>query len=234
MARDDAHPWHWVVHTDSLDLYADRKPVFVPHRSVSPEDRRILLNCGGALHRAQVALAADGFGSTVRRLPDDDPSHVATITPTEPIAVTTEARERFAATGHTRGAGRTGVRPPQVAIDALVGAVEAEGLHVRLLDQTEVQTLASSTEVTRSVRGRVGRDDGGIYGVLYGESATPEAWLRAGEALSALWLEATRHGLAVSPSSSVVELRGGRNVMRTILPPDVTAYLAVRVDAADD
>jgi hypothetical protein len=221
LVREDAPPWRWVVHTDSLDLYAEREPVYHPgQRSTSPEDRLILLNCGGALFRAQVALAADGYGSAVQLLPDDDPSHVARLIATEPIEVTDDARERFAATDP--------VRPPRVAIDALIGAAEAEGVHVRVLQRDEVVRLASSTPVTRSVR--LAQDDAGVYSILYGESDSAEAWVRAGEALSALWLEATRRGLSVSPSSSVVELRGGRAVVRSLLPPDSTPYLAVRVD----
>jgi hypothetical protein len=242
LVRDENRPWRWVVHTGSLDLYAEREPVYFPGRQrhgLSPEDRVILINCGGALHRAQVALAAGGFESSVSLLPDDDPSHVATLTPTQAIEVTDEARERLAASAGAEApatpAGapaRPGRRPTTVAMKALIGAAEAEGVHVRLLDRTEVLRLASSTPVTRSVRGRVSQDDGGVYGVLYGESDTADAWLRAGEALSALRLEATRRGLSVSPSSSVVELRGGRAVVRTLLPRNSTPYLAVRVDSS--
>jgi hypothetical protein len=236
VATDDTPPWRWVVHTDSLELYAEREAVYYPgrqRRGPTPEDRLILLNCGGALHRAQVALAADGYGSAIARLPDNNPSHVATITPTAPIEVTDEARERFAASDH-RHPPATGPhrRPTRVAMDALVDAAEGEGVQVRLLERDEVLRLASSTPVTRSVRGRISHDDTGVYGVLYGRADTAEAWLRAGEALSALWLEATRHGLSVSPSSSVVELRGGRAVVRSLLPADATPYLAVRVDTS--
>src|SRR5262249_40441106 len=98
----------------------------------------------------------------------------------------------------------------------------------------EVLRLASSTPVTRSVRGRISNDDAGVYGVLYGRSDSAEAWLRAGEALSALWLEATRHGLSVSPSSSGVELRGGPAGGRSPLPAHAPPYRAVRVDTSDD
>jgi hypothetical protein len=236
LATDEIPPWRWVVHTDSLELYAEREPVYYPgrRRGPTPEDRLILLNCGGALHRAQVALAADGYGSAVTRLPDDDPSHVATLMATAPIEVTDEARERLAATDHRRGPADPHRQPTRVAMDALIGAAESEGIHVRVLDRDEVLRLASSTPVTRSVRGRLSHDDTGVYGVLYGESDTAEAWLRAGEALSALWLEATRQGLSVSPSSSVVELRGGRAVVRSLLPQDATPYLAVRVDTSGE
>jgi hypothetical protein len=229
LVRDDVPPWRWVVRTDALDLYAEREPVYHPRqRSISPEDRLILLNCGGALHRAQVALAADGYGSTVTLLPDEDPSHIARLTATDAIAVTDEARERFAATDPDHPPRQVGRRPARVSMDALIGAAEAEGIHVRVLDRNEVVRLASSTPVTRSVR--LAQDDAGVYSILYGESDKAEAWLRAGEALSALWVEATRRGLSVSPSSSVVELRGGRDVVRSLLPPDTTPYLAVRVD----
>jgi hypothetical protein len=229
LVRHEVPPWRWVVHTDSLDLYAERKAVFHPgQRSTSPEDRLILLDCGGALFRAQVALAADGYGSAVDLLPDDDPSHVARLTATEPIDVTDEVRERFAAADPAHPPSPSGPRPPRVAMDELIDAAEAEGVHVRVLERDEVVRLASSTPVTRSVR--LAQDDAGVYSILYGESDTAAAWVRAGEALSALWLEATRRGLSVSPSSSVVELRGGRTVVRSLLPPHSTPYLAVRVD----
>jgi hypothetical protein len=228
LGADEFPPWRWVVHTDAIDLYAEREPVYTPGRHrPSPEDRLILLNCGAAIYHAQVALAADGYAATVTLLPDDDPSHVARVTAAESIEVTAEARERFAATDPARAVHR---RPAQVAMDTLIGAAEAEGVHVRVLDQAEVVRLASSTPVTRSVK--LSQDDPGVYSVLYGESDSAQAWIRAGEALSALWLEASRQGLSVSPSSSVVELRGGRAVIRSLLPPDATPYLAVRVDPA--
>lgn len=42
----------------------------------------------------------------------------------------------------------------------------------------------------------------------------PQAWLRAGEALSAMWLEATREGLSLVPMSQVVEFAETRDAFR--------------------
>ncbi|MEV6493151.1 nitroreductase, partial [Actinoplanes sp. NPDC051633] len=51
-----------------------------------------------------------------------------------------------------------------------------------------------------------GHDTAATYGVLYGNGDEPADWLRAGEALSALWLAATEHGAALLPLSSPVEV----------------------------
>ena len=39
-------------------------------------------------------------------------------------------------------------------------------------------------------------------------------WLRAGEALSAMWLEATREGLSLVPLSQVIEFTQTRDALR--------------------
>lgn len=44
-----------------------------------------------------------------------------------------------------------------------------------------------------------------------------EAWLRAGETLSALWLDAVRHGLSLLPLSQVVEVAETRMALRSLL-----------------
>src|SRR5690349_178710 len=83
-----SQPWHWAVHTESLDLYAD------PTAPLSREET--LLSCGSAVHRAKVSLAADGVAVRVDLLPDADPQHIARLTPTGPIAVTEQAAEMLA------------------------------------------------------------------------------------------------------------------------------------------
>ena len=50
--------------------------------------------------------------------------------------------------------------------------------------------------------------------VLCAEDDGPEAWLRAGEGLSALWLHAVRQGLSVVPLSQVVEVPETRVALR--------------------
>ena len=53
LAVPDPPPWHWVVHTDSLELYADAG------------GRLSLVRGGGAVHHVKVALAADGLAADV-------------------------------------------------------------------------------------------------------------------------------------------------------------------------
>ncbi|GAA4919838.1 hypothetical protein LX16_4296 [Stackebrandtia albiflava] len=48
------------------------------------------------------------------------------------------------------------------------------------------------------------------YGLVFGTTDTAHAWLRAGEALSALWLAATDEGLSVEPFSEAIEVDTAR------------------------
>ncbi|MGH3656496.1 MAG: nitroreductase [Micromonosporaceae bacterium] len=74
-----------------------------------------------------------------------------------------------------------------------------------------------------------GHRSAGGYGILYGSGDRPLHWLRAGEALSAVWLTAIRYGLATQPLSSVTEAPAGRSVLRHLLSGVGNPYLAVRI-----
>lgn len=67
------------------------------------------------------------------------------------------------------------------------------------------------------------------YAILWGETEEPIGWLRAGEALSAIMLDATVEDLALSPISGVVEVEGSRLALRGILADLGYPYLAVRI-----
>lgn len=70
-------PWQWRVGTDSLHLYADpaRRLMYT-----DPDGRDVLVSCGAALNHCVVALAALGWRSKIRRLPNpDEPLHLAAI-----------------------------------------------------------------------------------------------------------------------------------------------------------
>ncbi len=69
----------------------------------------------------------------------------------------------------------------------------------------------------------------GHYAVLYGSGDRPTAWLRAGEALSAVWLTATAHGLAIRPISAVIEIPAGRAVLHKVLSGVGSPYLMLRI-----
>ncbi|WP_369799278.1 hypothetical protein [Micromonospora sp. M42] len=72
-------------------------------------------------------------------------------------------------------------------------------------------------------------DRGAAYLILFGEDDEPAAWLRGGEALSALLLTATAEGLASAPLSDAVELAWPRRMMRDLLAGIGSPYLIVRV-----
>ncbi|MEV6346803.1 nitroreductase [Actinoplanes sp. NPDC051851] len=81
-----------------------------------------------------------------------------------------------------------------------------------------------------------GHDGAATYALLYGESDEPSAWLRAGEALSSLWITATELNVGLLPLSSPAEVPATRQDLRRLLGGIGTPYLAVRlgnIDPAD-
>ena len=66
--------------------------------------------------------------------------------------------------------------------------------------------------------------------VLGGKTDDTDAWLRTGEALSALWLTATREGLAVVPLSQVIEVEETRcELGNAVLGQLTVPHLVARV-----
>lgn len=78
-----------------------------------------------------------------------------------------------------------------------------------------------------------GHDRAAVYGVLFGAEDEPVSWLRAGEALSAVWLTATGLGASVLPLSGVVELPGTRETLRQLVAATGWPYLVLRLGVAD-
>lgn len=78
-----------------------------------------------------------------------------------------------------------------------------------------------------------GHDKAAVYGVLYGAEDEPRDWLRAGQALSAVWLTATELGVGLLPFSAVVELPTSRQLIRHLLAGLGSPYLVVRLGIAD-
>jgi len=78
-----------------------------------------------------------------------------------------------------------------------------------------------------------GHDSAAAYAVLYGPGDEPVDWLRAGEALNAVWLAATEHGVSLLPLSSPVEVPFTRHELRRLLGDIGNPYLVVRLGALD-
>lgn len=228
LGLDTAQAWRWVVHPGSLDLYADPSRW---QRRTDPTGRLALLAGGGALHHARVALAADGLAATIALVPSADPDHLATLRPGRELEITPEAKELYAATARGEVQTPGGTAPGPGTLQALTRAAEAEGVRLRVLTAAEVRTLVGATSISRPARERIGRDTSAAFAVLHGAGDGPADWLRAGQALSAVWLTAVHAEISVVPSSAVVQLPGSREAMHAILAPTPTPvpYLALRL-----
>lgn len=73
----NSQPWLWRVGDHSLHLYANRD-LHLPQ--IDPPARDLMLSCGASLNHCQVAFAALGWQSKVRRFPNPaDRNHLAVI-----------------------------------------------------------------------------------------------------------------------------------------------------------
>ncbi|MEJ3747031.1 nitroreductase [Actinomycetes bacterium KLBMP 9797] len=79
-----------------------------------------------------------------------------------------------------------------------------------------------------------GDDHGASYTILFGRDDRPDAWLRAGEALSALLLAAVLDRLSAAPLSDVVEATWPRQLLRDLLAGVGEPYLVVRIGIGPD
>jgi nitroreductase len=74
-----------------------------------------------------------------------------------------------------------------------------------------------------------GHDTAATYAILYGPDDSPGMWLRAGEALSAIWLAATERGIALLPLSAAVEYEATRRMLGQILAGVGYPAIAIRL-----
>jgi nitroreductase len=78
-----------------------------------------------------------------------------------------------------------------------------------------------------------GHDREAVFAILYGDEDSSAAWLRAGEALSAVWLEATERDLTVLPLSAVIEVAQTRQTLQRMLANLGAPMLVLRFGLAD-
>jgi hypothetical protein len=72
-----------------------------------------------------------------------------------------------------------------------------------------------------------------VFAILHGPGNERGDWLRAGEALSAAWLTATRLDVSVLPLSAVIEVAAGRPPIRRMLGGVGYPYLVLRFAAME-
>jgi hypothetical protein len=63
----NTQPWHWCVAGERVSLFADSSRQL---QYADPDGRDLVISCGAALHHLQVAAAATGWKTLVRRMPN--------------------------------------------------------------------------------------------------------------------------------------------------------------------
>jgi len=125
----------------------------------------------------------------------------------------------------------------QAETAAWVGGDRADGTGVPGANLPEELPLTTVAERDFGAAGTLaagaGHDTAATYAVLYGPGDEPGDWLRAGEALSALWLAATEHGAGVLPLSSPTEVPFTRHELGRLLGGVGLPYLVVRLGSVD-
>ncbi|WP_368050070.1 nitroreductase [Micromonospora sp. C28SCA-DRY-2] len=109
------------------------------------------------------------------------------------------------------------------------------GLPPEVLPEQAPQTTVPGRDFGRagSLPIGPGHDRAAVYALLYGDEDERDSWLRAGEALSAGWLTATRQGVSVTPLSGVVEVERTRQALRGLLAGLGHPYIVLRLGIAD-
>ena len=88
----NSQPWRWVATDRGVDLFADPGRMM---RAADSSGREALISCGAVLDHFRVAMAAAGWDTAVRRLPDpDNPLHIAGVDVTAAPHVTARERAR--------------------------------------------------------------------------------------------------------------------------------------------
>jgi hypothetical protein len=117
------------------------------------------------------------------------------------------------------------------------GGVRGEGLGVpaSAIPNEAPQTTVPARDfgVTGDLPVTAGHDGAARYGILFGPSDTAEAWLRAGEALSAAWLVAIEHGISLVPMSAAIEVDSTRTILRRLVSGIGDPYLVLRLGMPD-
>ncbi|WP_182523694.1 NAD(P)H nitroreductase [Nocardioides dongkuii] len=244
----NSQPWGWRAAGDTIELYADQSRLFT---ASDPDGRNLLISCGAALHHLTLAAAAHGWSTTVDRLPDPGrPDLLARtrLVPSTPsptgardlaaIAARVTDRRRFTSWPVAAGLLEDLAASASGAGVVVVPVVDLPGRHrTELLCARARDAQAADPGLREEQRLWVdrGSDDDLLAGsdgvlVLGTDHDAPEDRLRAGEALSALWLRATDEQLSVVPVSQVVEVRETRDALRhEVLDGSLHPQLVVRL-----
>ncbi|GAA4936999.1 Acg family FMN-binding oxidoreductase [Actinoplanes utahensis] len=255
----NTQPWQWRIGRHTAELRPDPAR-HLPH--LDPDDHLLRLSCGAALHHAVTTLHALGWDVTVDR--GTDPLATLTLGDPAPqrdtdlaAAITRRHTDRRAFRAQppsdeiiadlrravrVHGLDTHPVRRDEVPLLAAATARAARDAAHRPGHLTEITHWAPGGPSAggrrpvplRALHGPATGDGdiGARYLVLHGTGA-PD-WLRAGEALSALLLTATVHGVACSPMSELVEAPWPRGMLATLIGGPAQPYLVIRTGYPTD
>ncbi|MEV5694589.1 nitroreductase family protein [Micromonospora globbae] len=222
----------------------------VVERLPDPDDPQLLARLTG-LHRTDPDPAAMRLVQcmqvrhTDRRPVSDEPVPTTAVKEIAEAAVAEGSRlqildgdqvlELAAAAAH---AGTVEAEDPQLREELAYWTSRAgtgTGLPSDVLPEQAPQTTVPARDFGRpgTLPIGAGHDRAAVYALLYGDEDEPDSWLRAGEALSAAWLTATRLGVSVVPLSGVVEVEGTRQTLRGLLAGLGHPYIVLRLGIAD-
>ena len=254
----NTQPWRLRLGPDRLVLVPDRTRQLTVH---DPTGRQLIISCGCALFNARTSLAADGVPVDVRRFPAGvaagQPCAVITVDGESLVDDGTLASLDKAVESR-----RTNTRPftdqpvPEGLLDHLQMAAIDEGAQLVVLTagqarfveaqhqqaalvmqldpayRTELRAWRGDTEALRVDREQDADAGAERLALISTERDHPNDWLRAGEALERVMLEATRSGYAVGLSSQVAEVPSVRTALRRGLGLDRFPHVLLRIGVA--
>lgn len=211
-------PWYWQAYGEVLELHVDQV-----HRT---DGRRLAaIDCGIALHRAQVVFAALGARGAVHMGGTQEHAS-ATITYAGPHTVTADDTAMLQALSATTITPPSGHLDRDGVVPLLSRAGRPFGVELHEFDETINRFLDANAQPTRR---RVPPANADVRQLaLITPSDTVDDWLHAGQALSALRLTGAVAGLTVSVDS-LAETTGLRTLLRSLAAPAGQPQILIRV-----
>jgi hypothetical protein len=197
------------------DPTAVRRLAAVPHRRT---DRRpVPPEPVPAEALAAVTSAVSGIGLRIHVLRPDQVIDLAVAVDHAMRAEGTDDRQRTELTGWAGGDRPAGTGIPDTSIPGAAPQTTVPG---------------RDFGVTGTLPPGAGHDESAVYAVVFGAGDTSVDWLRAGEALSAAWLDAVDNGLTLLPFSAPAEIASTRLLVQRLVSNVGYPYLVVRLGVA--
>ncbi|MEB3981530.1 NAD(P)H nitroreductase [Mycobacterium sp. 663a-19] len=148
----NSQPWRFVADGVALQLWAD------PYRVVYAIDdarRELILSCGAVLDHVRVGMAAAGWDSVTKRLPDPgEPNHLATLQfqPTEAVREADRRRADAILHRHTDRLPFSAPTGWPALVSALRRAVAPHEVMLHVVADDARPELAEASRVTETMR----------------------------------------------------------------------------------